>query len=208
MKQKVHLELNNEDPFLIDFDRGNGKVFYFTSLLNLNWNDLTLRGILVPLMYRLLILGGTDEVNSLPVVVGDTKWVMLKGNEVRSEWEVQSPSGIKNLIVPDFSKESLKITDTYEHGIYSVFKDKKLYTSFSTELHQSEIVSKKITENEVDILFKELEYKWIAPSNNFINVFNEIRYGKALWKLFLILAIVLFLLETWLGRPTINNMRK
>ena len=28
--------LNNGDPFLIDFDRGNGKIFYFTSLLNLN----------------------------------------------------------------------------------------------------------------------------------------------------------------------------
>ena len=208
VKQKIHLELNNGDPFLIDFNRGNGKIFYFTSLLNLSWNDLTLRGLLIPLMYRLLILGGTDEVNSLPVLIGDTKWIMLKGNEVRNEWEVQSPSGIKNLIVPDFSKESLKITGTNEHGIYKVFKNKELYTSFSTELHQSEMVSKQISENEVDILFKELKYKWIAPSNNFINVFNEIRHGKALWKLFLILAIVLFLLETWIGRPTTNNMRK
>ena len=208
VKQKIHLELNNGDPFLIDFDRGNGKIFYFTSLLNLNWNDLTLRGLLIPLMYRLLILGGTDEVNSLPVLVGDTKWINLKGNEVRNEWQVQSPSGIKNLIVPDYIKESLKITDTNEHGIYSVFKNNKLYTSFSTMLHQSEIVSKQISENEVNVLFKELQYKWIAPSNNFINIFNEIRHGKALWKLFLILAIVLFLLETWIGRPTTNNMRK
>jgi len=208
LNQKVHLELNNGDPFLIDFDRGNGKIFYFTSLLNLNWNDLTLRGLLVPLMYKLLILGGTDEVNSLPVLVGETKWIMLKGNEVRNEWEVQSPSGIKNLIVPDFSKESLKITGTNEHGIYKVFKNKKLYTSFSTELHQSEIVSKQISENEADILFKDLKYKWIVPSNNFINIFNEIRHGKALWKLFLIAAIVLFLLETWIGRPATNNMRK
>ena len=117
---------------MIDFNRGNGKIFYFTSLLNLDWNDLTLRGLLIPLMYRLLILGGTDEVNSLPVMVGDTKWINLKENEVRNEWEVQSPSGIKNLIVPDFSKESLKITDTNEHGIYSVFKNKKLYTSLFT----------------------------------------------------------------------------
>ena len=118
VNQKIHLELNNGDPFLIDFNRGNGKIFYFTSLLNMSWNDLTLRGLLIPLMYRLLILGGTDEVNSLPVLIGDTKWIMLKGNEVRNEWEVKSPSGIKNLIVPDFSKESLKITDTNEHGIY------------------------------------------------------------------------------------------
>jgi len=59
-------------------------------------------------MYRLLILGGTDEVNSLPVLVGDTKWINLKGNEVRNEWQVQSPSGIKNLIVPDYSQRKFE----------------------------------------------------------------------------------------------------
>ena len=52
-------------------------VFYFTSLMNLAWNNMPIRGLLVPLMYRLLILGGTDEVNTSPVVVGETKWIIL-----------------------------------------------------------------------------------------------------------------------------------
>ena len=201
INQKIHLELNNGDPFLIDFDRGGGKVFYFTSLLNLNWNDLTLRGILVPLMYKLLILGGTDEVNSLPIIIGEPKRIILTGNEVRNEWEVKSPSGIKNLIVPDFTDESLKITQTNELGIYSVYKNKELYTAFATELHPSEVISNQISEEEIDILLNGLEYKFVTASNDFINVFNEIRHGKALWKIFLILAIILFLLETWIGRP-------
>ena len=208
VKQKVHLELNNGDPFLIDFDRGSGKVFYFTSLLNLNWNDLTLRGLLIPLMHKLLILGGTDEVNSSPVLVGEPKWIMLNGNEVRNEWEVEAPSGISNLIVPDFTKESLKITYTDELGIYSVYKNKKLFTSFATELHQNEIVSKQISADEVEILFSGLEYKFITASNDLINVFNEIRHGKSLWKIFLIFALILFLFETWVGRPTFKNNGK
>ena len=206
--QKVHLELNNGDPFLIDFDRGSGKIFYFTSLLNLNWNDLTLRGLLIPLMHKLLILGGTDEINSLPIIVGDLKWIMLNGNEVRNEWEVQSPSGVSNLIVPDFTKESLKITHTDELGIYNVYKNKELYTSFATELHPNEIVSKQISADEIEILLNGLEYKFITASNDLINVFNEIRHGKALWKAFLIFAIILFLIETWVGRPTLKNNRK
>ncbi len=208
VKQKVHLELNNGDPFLIDFDRGSGKVFYFTSLLNLNWNDLTLRGLLIPLMHKLLILGGTDEVNSSPVLVGEPKWIMLNGDEVRNEWEVEAPSGISNLIVPDFTKESLKITYTDELGIYSVYKNKKLFTSFATELHPNEIVSKQISADEVEILFSGLEYKFITASNDLINVFNEIRHGKSLWKIFLIFALILFLFETWVGRPTFKNNGK
>ena len=208
VNQKVHLELNNGDPFLIEFDRGGGKVFYFTSLLNLNWNDLTLRGLLIPLMYKLLILGGTDEVNSLPIIVGESKWIILNGNEVRNEWEVQSPSGIRNLIVPNFAKEGLKITNTDELGIYNVYKNKEFFTSFATELHPNEIVSNQISEDEIDILLKGSEYKLITAGHEIINVFNEIRHGKALWKIFLILAIILILLETWIGRPTLNNHRK
>ncbi len=208
VKQKVHLELNNGDPFLIDFNRGSGKVFYFTSLLNLNWNDFMLRGLLIPLMHKLLILGGTDEVNSLPVVLGEPKWIMLNGDEVRNEWKVQSPSGIKNLIVPDFTKEGLKIAQTDELGVYNLYKNKVLFTSFATELHPNEVVSHRISVEEIDILLNGLEYKFLTASPGFVNIFKEVRHGKALWKIFLILAIILFLLETWIGRPTLNNYRK
>ncbi len=48
-----------------------------------------------------------------------------------------------------------------------------------------------------------LRYKY-----DLINVFNEIRHGKALWKIFLIFAIILFLIETWFGRPTLKNNRR
>ena len=159
-------------------------------------------------MHKLLILGGTDEINSLPILVGGSKWIILNGNEVRNEWEVQSPSGVKNLIVPDFTKESLKITYTDELGIYNVYKNKELFTSFATELHPNEIVSKQISADEVEILLNGLEYKFMSVSNDLINVFNEIRHGKALWKIFLIFAIILFLIETWFGRPTLKNNRR
>ena len=123
-------------------------------------------------------------------------------NEVRNDWEVQSPSGIKNLVVPNFTNESLKITQTNELGIYNIYKNKEIFTSFATELHPNEVISNQVSIKEIDILFNGLEYKFITASPGFINIFKEIRHGKALWKIFLILAIVLFLLETWVGRPT------
>ena len=208
VKQKVHLELNNGDPFLIDFVRGSGKIFYFTSLLDLSWNDINLRGLLIPLMHKLLILGGTDEVSSLPVLVGQPKWIILNGDEVRNEWEVQLPSGAKNLIVPNFAKESLKITQTDELGVYNIYKNEEIFTSFATELNPNEIVSTQISTEEIDMLFNGLEYKFLTAGPSFNNSFNEIRHGKALWKIFLLLAIILFLIETWIGRPTLNNNRK
>ena len=207
-KQKVHLELNNGDPFLIEFDRGSGKVFYFTSLLKSSWNDLIHRGLLIPLMYKLLILGGTDEVNTLSVPIGKPKWIKLNGNELRSEWEVQSPSGTMTLIVPDFINEGLKIVNTTELGIYKVYENDEIYTSFATELHPNEIISEKISKKNIESLFNELDYKWIKVDNNFFNVFSEVRHGKSLWKIFLILTLAFILLETWVGRPSGNNTKK
>ena len=51
-------------------------------------------------------------------------------------------------------------------------------------------------------------YRWIKIDNNFINDFNEIRQGKSLWKVFLLIAIILFLLETWVGRPIYKNIKQ
>ncbi len=206
-KHDIHLQLANGDPILLEFSRGSGSVFYFTSLMNLAWNNMPIRGLLVPLMYRLLILGGTDEENTSPVAIGETKWIILDQNEVRDQWEVVSPSGEKNLIVPDFSKESIKINSTNELGVYDIYQNGKHYTSFSTYLHPNEKIINKNPKNQIEKFLSARKYRWIDLDNNFSNNFNETRQGKSLWKVFLIIATLLLLLETWVGRPIPKNIK-
>jgi hypothetical protein len=207
-KHSIHLQLNNGDPLLLEFNRGSGNIFYFTSLLDLAWNDIPIRGILVPLMYRLLILGGTDELSTLPVTVGSTKWISLDQNEVRDQWEVKSPSGEKALIVPDFSKEGIEIKKLDELGVYEIYQNGKHFTSFSTFIHPNESISKKPDSDHISNFLSEESYRWIKLDNNFIDNFNEIRQGKSLWKIFLLIATIFLLVETWIGRPVIKNVKQ
>ena len=116
--------------------------------------------------------------------------------------------GTRHLLYLSVHAKSLKITQTNELGIYNIYKNKELFTSFATELHPNEIVSKQISADEIEILLNGLEYKFITASHDLISAFNEIRHGKALWKIFLIFAIILFWIETWVGRPTFKNNRK
>ena len=51
---EVHWKLNNDDPFLIEFSEGIGNIYYFSSLLDFRWTDLPIRGLVVPLLYKLL----------------------------------------------------------------------------------------------------------------------------------------------------------
>ena len=111
-------------------------------------------------------------------------------------------------MVPDFSKESIKIKNTDELGIYEIYQNGKHFTSFSTFLHPYEAISKQITKNEITTFLQGDRYRWLKLDNNFINNFNETRHGKSLWKIFLLLATAFLLLETWIGRPIPKNIKK
>ena len=41
---------------------------------------------------------------------------------------------------------------------------------------------------------------------SFSNI-DEVRQGKSLWKVFLLIACLLLLLETWIGRPIPQNTK-
>ena len=120
-KTKIHLELNNNDPFLVEFGRGSGSVFYFSSLLDLRWNDLPMRGIVVPLLFRLIILSGTDEVNTSAVLVDESKWISIEESKLRNKWEVVSPSGQREMIVPGMIKRAYLLKTQENLGFIRCF---------------------------------------------------------------------------------------
>ena len=204
---KVHWKLNNDDPLLLEFSKGIGNVFYFSTLLDFRWTDLPIRGMIVPLLYRLLILTGTDEVNTAPVLINEPKIIDIKESSLNNSWEVVSPTGKTELIVPNYDKETIKITQTNELGIYEVYNNGKHFTSFPTRLHYKEYPKKFIDDTNFKNIFLKNNLRWINLSENFNDVFSETRHGKSLWNIFLILAIIFLLLETILSAPNSKKLK-
>ena len=200
-EHKVHLVLNNNDPFLMEFHRGSGTVFYFSSLLDLEWNDLPIRGVVVPLLYKLIILSGTDEINTSAVLINEHKWISIEESKLTNKWEVVSPSGVTEMIVPEYDKEGIMITGTNELGIYQVYSNGENFTSFPTRLHYKEYIQKHIQQSDVEGIFGSENIRWLKIEDNFAKIFAETRHGKSLWKFFLVAAIILLISETVVGRP-------
>ena len=73
------------------------------------------------------------------------------------------------------------------------------YSSFSTRLSEFEIPSDRLTEFEVKNFFLHDRFRWISPQTDLKNHLKNVRYGSSLWRGFLIIAIILFLIETLLG---------
>ena len=207
VKQKVHWTLNNSDPLLIEFSKGSGSIFYFSTLLDLRWNDLPIRGMLVPLIYRLLVLTGTDEINTSSVKINEPKWISVEEKYLRHKWEIVSPSGITEMIVPDYDREGINISSTEELGVYTVYSNGELFTSFPTRLHDQEYIQPRFSQNDIESILTSSQTRWLTLKDEFSQVFLETRQGKSLWKIFLALAILFLLAESIIGRPIRANMK-
>ena len=207
-KHNIHMSTKTGDAILIEFKSGSGKVFYFSTILDLKWNDLPVKGILIPMLYKMLMLSGTDEINTAEIFVGDLKLISVDQNLIRSKWEVISPSGEKQMIVPDFNSEIINIRDTDELGIYKLLSNGEVFTSFPTKIHEKEQLGTIISQKMISDLVPANNIRWIPiDKKEFPKYFNEVRHGKALWKIFLIITIILIFFESIIGRPNNKNMK-
>ena len=192
---------------MIELKKGIGSIFYFSTLLDLRWNDLPVRGMVVPLLYRIMVLTGTDEVNTAAVLINEEKWISIEESKLLNTWEVVSPSGKKELIVPDYDREGISIIKTDELGIYQVFSNENLFTSFPTRLHYQEYIQKRISQKDIELFLPQDQVRWLTLQNKFADIFLDARQGKSLWKFFLIAAIIFLLVEMIISRPIEGRMK-
>ena len=204
---KMILSLNNLDPFFLEIPHSGSRIYFFSSPLDLRWNDFSMKGLLIPLIHRLLILSATDEMNTALVEVGQSKTIKISKDLLNKKWSTVTPSGNKFLIVPDYNKESLIINQINELGSYVVFVGDDFYTAFSSKLSPFEKPNLRVTANEIISGMGKSRTVWIRPEGNVKETITTRRHGRALWRLFLIMAIIFFLVESFLSRPRSNSIK-
>ncbi len=202
------LNVGKSHPYLTEIQVHNGTIYYFTSLIDLNWNDLPVRGFMVPILHRILLLLATDESNTKSVVVGETKTIKLDRELINSQWSLETPSGQSILLIPDFNREALNITQTTELGSYNVRSDGYPYTAFSARLSPREYPSNRMPESDVRKFLPNDKTRWIEPSVDLTKELNSIRYGRSLWRIFLILAIITLIIESAVGRTKSEELKQ
>ena len=193
------LSLNNGDPYLVEIPVLGGTFFYFTSLMDLNWSDFAVKGLAVSLLHRILLYLSTNETETNSILVGETKTLDIPDKYLNSEWTVHSPDSKTVKLIPDYNSKQLKIEDTHELGSYKVMNNQELYISFSTRLSPFEFPSERLKKEEIESLFSHDRFKWVPPQSDLTNHLKHVRHGSSLWRGFLCLAIILFLIETILG---------
>ncbi|MEC7935854.1 MAG: BatA domain-containing protein [Candidatus Neomarinimicrobiota bacterium] len=201
------MKLNNGHPLLIQSSSFGSKGFTFTSKLNLRWNDFTIKGLLIPLLHRMLILLATKEFNTQSILVGDRKIIDIKGQDINNDWTLITPSNNEIKLIPDYTNEKLQITQTNELGSYNIFINGEYFSSFSTILSPNELPSQDNYLKSISNNLSTDNFKIINPNKNLSNVLKELRYGKSIWRLLLIIALFCLVLESLLGIPNKDSLK-
>ena len=201
------IKLNNGHPLLVESKAFGSSGFVFTSPLNLRWNDLPAKGLLVPLLHRMLILLGTKEFNVQPLLVGQDKIIDIKGENINAEWVLKTPNENEIKLIPDYTNEKLLITQTSELGSYHVFADGDLFSSFSTELSPHELPSIRIEGEKLAERLGVEQARIIQHTQHLGSELNEIRYGRSIWRLLLFIALSCLVIESILGRPSTERLK-
>ena len=201
------IKLNNGHPLLVESKAFGSSGFVFTSPLNLGWNDLSVKGLLVPLLHRMLILLGTKEFNVQPLLVGQDKIIDIKGENINAEWVLMTPMENEIKLIPDYTNEKLLITQTSELGSYHVFADGNLFSSFSTVLSPHELPSIRIEGGKLAESLGIEQARIIQQTQHLGAELKEIRYGRSIWRLLLFIALSCLLIESILGRPNTERLK-
>ena len=201
------IKLNNGHPLLIESKAFGSSGFVFTSPLNLGWNDLSVKGLLVPLLHRMLILLGTKEFNVQPLLVGQDKIIDIKGDNINAEWVLITPMENEIKLIPDYTNEKLLITETSELGSYHVFADGNLFSSFSTVLSPHELPSIRIEGEKLTESLGVEQARIIQHTQHLESELKEIRYGRSIWRLLLFIALSCLVIESILGRPSTERLK-
>ena len=201
------IKLNNGHPLLVESKAFGSSGFVFTSPLNLRWNDLPAKGLLVPLLHRMLILLGTKEFNVQPLLVGQDKIIDIKGENINAEWVLKTPNENEIKLIPDYTNEKLLITQTSELGSYHVFADGDLFSSFSTELSPNELPSIRIEGEKLAERLGVEQARIIQHTQHLGSELKEIRYGRSIWRLLLFIALSCLVIESILGRPSTERLK-
>lgn len=197
---EVLLSLSDSDPLLMEFRRHPSSVLVFTTLPDLRWTDLPVRGIFVPLLHRMLVYLAGEVSEEFMLQVGSELAVPLSGSVISTELTLVKPSGKKVLMVPDYQKEQLTITETDEVGVYHLFAGENEIASFVVNIAESEDPSRRLGGEELRRLFPEKRSRLVDADEDAFLAVSEARRGTELWRPFLLAALAVLALETWVGR--------
>ncbi len=190
-KYPALFSLSNGDPFLVQTRMGAGRFYCFAARFDMDWTDLPLKGLFLPLLYGLFNLGGQTPAHNVIQIAGQTTTVILPLTGLKNPFYLQPQGGEAQRITPDLFGNMLRfrIPAGQKPGHFvlregDVPRAVVSVNHFSGELARPYISLPSLVPKPV--IYRSAEQ------------IKKMRTGRELWYIFLTLAVLMLMLETFI----------
>lgn len=187
---------------------GQGRTMLFSSAADPNWTDLVRKGIYLPLLYRVVQYLATDlaalEERNL---VGSAVRKEVGGLELGQGVLCVEPDGEERAIEPKSSGSAflLEFEHTEAPGIYRFLSGPRAIKSFAVNVDPAESDLTTIETDQVEEVLKPIPVHIIGSGQTIEEFVLRARYGRELWKQFLLVAFILMCVEMLIAREGREN---
>lgn len=197
------ISFSNGAPFLLEGGVGEGRVLLVTTGLDEAWSDLAVRGIFAPLVNRsVTYLAGRSQAEAQAVAVGAELAYHPKLAGAGVEFAVQKPDGDLVRVKPEVSggRYRLRFAQTQQAGIYRVLAGDKELGAIAVNPIPKESDLTGLSPKELRSLTAAGRFYVIGPDAPLQRIVSQSRYGRELWRTFLVAALALLLIEMLIFR--------
>jgi len=205
-KVQVLARLDDGEPLLTLRDIEQGKSLFFGATVHVNWSNLPLRPIFLPLIVRLTFQLAEVEQKWHNAIAGQPLVLQFPKETQPLGIEVISPGGetfrLKTEGVTGKIGQTFRYAETHEIGIYLL---RMLQGSHPTEIAYSvnfdpdEADPKKMERKELEERFGHTTLVFAENPDDLSSTFALLREGKSLWSLFLTIVLICLVFETFLS---------
>lgn len=178
-------------------------VMVLSSGLDLASNDLPAHSFFIPLLVRSVeYLGSKDAGGDGGGTIGEIVQWRLPEN-ITSDMTLLSPSGAQENLQPnpEGGGSSVKITQYGQPGIYTLKEGQRQIGLLAFNIDNLESGPEAISAADLGERLGT-EVVAVAPDSDLKTTVMQARFGRELWKEFLLLALICLIAESLLGRTT------
>jgi len=203
------ITLMNGSSFLSEYKFGSGKILVLNTSPVLSWSDFPVKGIFSPLINKSVFYLASKNKEEEKYFAGDVVNLNLADKSVNSI-KIEKPGNSEEFISPgDISQSGfLSYSNTDVTGVYKILSGNKVINEFSINHDPLESVTTSITGREFKDYLSSINFKGkyfnINKDENPAQVVLQARFGSELWKVFILAAIIIALIEMLVAR----NMKK
>ncbi|GAB6282283.1 MAG: BatA domain-containing protein [Ignavibacterium sp.] len=204
-KGKSIINLSDNSSFLSEYKIDKGKILLLNISPTLKHSDFPLKSIFVPLIYKSVFYLSSENQNENQIIAGEPINLDLSQYPTR-QIKVVKPDKNEEIINTKNSNNFYTYDKTNELGIYKFYSQNELKDIFTINHNKLESNLKNLSSEDFENYLTQINFKGkyivLNKDGNISEEITQARFGSELWKMFLIIAFILALIEMFIARNT------